>query len=216
MKIHKFNQITGNSITTILGQRKYGYAQSDFEDFYEMPDFMKGNGYQGLVLYIYDYETGKVYIPFEKERNVIYGNPIFNEGYLYFLRGDFNQNIIELYKYLPPSGPEKIWESSVENLKLYNLMLMGGGVNVISQDGAVFCYYPEPYVCKEEPNESLIWIEGDKLYFSAWVEEGVEGELITEQYKYYEKLIIKNRQGEVLSEELGVLAQTEDGEFWLS
>ena len=47
-------------------------------------------GYQGAVLYFYDLETGDVYQPFEKKRNVVYSRPEFADGYYYFLQGDYD------------------------------------------------------------------------------------------------------------------------------
>jgi hypothetical protein len=47
-------------------------------------------GYQGAVLYFYDFETGDVYQPFEKKRNVVYSRPEFADGYYYFLQGDYD------------------------------------------------------------------------------------------------------------------------------
>ena len=39
---------------------------------------------------------------------------------------------------------------------------------------------------------------------------------ITEDYKYYEKLIVRNRFGDVMSEEPGALTRLPNGQWWLS
>lgn len=47
-------------------------------------------------------------------------------------------------------------------------------------------------------------------------EEGVAECEITEDYKYYEKLIVRNRFGDVVSEEPGALTRLPNGQWWLS
>ena len=63
---------------------------SDTTDFYDMTELMENDGYKGSTIAFYDYETSKVYEPFAKERNVIYGDPVFLHERFWFLRGDYN------------------------------------------------------------------------------------------------------------------------------
>lgn len=50
-------------------------------------------------------------------------------------------------------------------------------------------------------------VAGGKVYLSAWVEEGWDNEnnLATEEYKYYEKVVVRDFNGAVLCKTLGCL-----------
>lgn len=63
-----------------------------------------------------------------------------------------------------------------------------------------------------------VMIVDGKVYLSAWVEEGWDDDnnCATEEYKYYEKMIIKDFKGNVLSETIGSLQQHPDGTWWIS
>ena len=74
MKLNRFEVVTGRYIEEIPGQSRIGYAMSDTTDFYDMIEWSKKGGYQGSTISFYDYNNGKVYEPFQKQRNVLYGN----------------------------------------------------------------------------------------------------------------------------------------------
>lgn len=216
MKIKKCSHIDGFYFTLIQGQSRYYYGHSDTEEFYEIPDWLKNGGYQGSVIQFFDLETGQKFIPFTKERNVLYGNPIFCDGYIYFLRGDFQQQTLTLFQYLPDKVQNEIYKQDLDKFDLYNLQLIGIPVHIVSQDNRnICCYYPEPFECTKELNESLMCMENDRLYFNAWIEEGVENDRITDRYQYYDKLIVKDFQGNILSQEVGCLSQFPDGSWWI-
>ena len=46
---------------------------TDFEDFYDIAEYVNEKAYLGNQIVFGDYETGAVYTPFEKERNIAYG-----------------------------------------------------------------------------------------------------------------------------------------------
>ncbi len=216
MEIKKCAQTDGIYLDLIPGQSRYYFGQSDTEDFYDIPGWLENGGYQGSVIHFFDLETGTKYFPFSKERNVLYGHPIFCDEFIYFLRGDFHKNLLTLYQYLPGKAPNPVFMQSLDQFDLYNLMVMGTPVHIISQSSKKLrCYYPKPFECPQAPNESLIHIEDDRLYFSAWIEEGVENDVITDHYKYYDKLIIKDYAGNILSEETGCLTHFPDGSWRL-
>ena len=50
---------------------------SDTTDFYDMIEWSKKGGYQGSIISFYDYNNGKIYEPFQKQRNVLYGPPVY-------------------------------------------------------------------------------------------------------------------------------------------
>ena len=216
--IRKFKRITGNAIEKIYGQDRLGYAVSDFEDFYDLIAWSKRGGYQGEVLYFYDFETGEVYQPFEKKRNVVYGQPRFADGFYYFLRGDYDENRLILYRFSPGETVESVVELKLNEVELYNLQIIGNPVHIISQDGEFRCYYPEKFSFALQPNESVCLIENDRVYIEAWVEEGWDDQkdCATEEYRYYHRVLVRDFRGELISEELGALHQAGDGSWWVS
>lgn len=63
---------------------------------------------------------------------------------------------------------------------------------MISRSEEMRCYYPEQFSIKLSARESVIEIVDNHIYCSCWEEEGVAECEITEDYKYYEKLIVRN------------------------
>ncbi len=208
--------VQGLNIEPVPGQSRYGCGMTDFEDFYEIAEYADKKGYQGNQIVFGDYETGELYIPFEKERNIAYGGVEWIEDCFYFLRGDFNKKRISIIQYWPDWGCREYFDIGMIEVQLYNLRIVGTPAHLISQDEEMRCYYPEQFSIKLSDRESVIQIEDNLIYCSCWEEKGVvEGE-ITEDYKYYEKLIVRNRFGDVVSEEPGALTRMPNGQWWLS
>lgn len=219
MQFNHFENITGACIEEIYGQSRFGYSMSDTADFYDMIELSKKGDYRGSVISFYDYSSGKVYEPFPKQRNVLYGNPVYLKNYLWFLQGDYNSGKITLFKYLPDKSPEAITQLDIADVDPYNLHIIGEDVHIISEDDEVICYYPESFrFSTKDSNESAMIIADKKVYLSAWVEEGWDDEnnCATDEYKYYEKIIVRDFNGTVLSETTGCLDQHPDGTWWIS
>ena len=124
------------------------------------------------IILFFDFESGKVFKPFAKKRNVIYSNPVYAEGFYYFLQGDYDEKKISLYRYIPGKLLEKETELSTEEVSLYNLCIIGNPVHIISQEDTFVCYYPEKISFPITGHESALFIEDEKIYFESWVEEG--------------------------------------------
>lgn len=219
MKINHFEVVSGRGIEEISGQSRIGYSMSDTTDFYDMVEWLKEGGYQGSTISFYDYDNGKVYEPFEKKRNVLYGMPVYLKNSFWFLQGDFNSGKITLFKYFPDKVPERIVQLNIEDVDLYNLRIMGeDDVYITSEDDEFVSYYPESFRFSKGPNESVCMIADEKVYLSAWVEEGWddENDCATEEYKYYEKMIVRDFEGNVLSETIGFLQQHTNGTWWIA
>lgn len=218
--IKRFNKVEGRYIEKIYGQNRFGYSQSDFEDLYDMIEWAKRGGYQGSELLIYDFTTGKVYKPFNKKRNVVYGAPVYVDEFLYFLQGDYYNKKITLYRYIPEKVLENITELNIEEVNLYNLSIIGSPLYIISQKAeyGFKCYYPEKISFPIKENESVILIENGKVYLDAWIEEGWddENDCATDEYKYYNRIIIKDFAGNIISEEIGCLNKSADGDWWIA
>ena len=191
---------------------------SDTTDFYDMIEWSKKGGYQGSTISFYDYDTGKIYEPFQKQRNVLYGKPVYLKNSFWLLQGDYNSGKIALFQYLPDNPPKLITQLNIGDVDPYNLRIIGEDVHITSEDDAFTSYYPESFRFPKNPNESVMMIADGKVYLSAWVEEGWDDEkdCATEEYKYYEKVIVRDFKGKVLSEALGSLQQHQDGTWWIS
>ena len=208
--------INGITPTLLKGTDRYAYGLSDFENAWDLEDWQENGGYQGSVLYLYDLYENKIYIPFEKRKNVLYQEPLLYNDMIYFLQIDYDNQKINLY-HLSSSKPlEKVIDFSISEVNLYNLGLTGEKVHITSQDDSFISYYPERFEIKLEPNESVICIADGKIYINAWIEEGVENDEITNNYSYYEKILIKDKEGKLLSEEVGSLTQFPDGKWRIS
>ena len=219
MKLNRFEVVSGRCIEEISGQSRIGYSMSDTTDFYDMIEWSKKGGYQGSTLSFYDYNNGKVYELFEKQRNVLYGTPVYLKNSFWFLQGDFNSGKITLFKYLPDKVPEQIVQLNIEDVDLYNLRITGeDDIYITSEDDEFVSYYPKSFRFSKSPNESVCMIADGKVYLSAWVEEGWddENDCETEEYKYYEKVIVRDFEGNMLSETLGSLQQHADGTWWIA
>ena len=219
MKLNRFEVVSGRYIEVISGQSRIGYSMSDTTDFYDMVEWLEKGGYQGSTISFYDYDNGKVYEPFPKQRNVLYGKPVYLKKSFWFLQGDFNSGKVTLYKYLPDRNPELIVQFDITDVNLYNLRITGEDeIYITSEDDEFVSYYPESFRFSKSPNESVCMIADEKVYFSAWVEEGWddENDCETEEYKCYEKVIVRDFEGNMLSETLGSLQQHADGTWWIA
>ena len=190
----------------------------DTNDFYDLIEWSKSGGYQGSVILFFDFESGKVFKPFAKKRNVLYSNPVYAEGFYYFLQGDYDEKKISLYHYIPGKLLEKETELSTEEVSLYKLCIIGNPVHIISQEDTFVCYYPEKISFPITGHESALFIEDEKIYFESWVEEGWndKNDCATDNYDLYYKVIVKDFSGNTLSEEVGDLYQAADGTWWIA
>ena len=216
--IKRLQEVSGKYIEKIIGQNRFAYAHSDTNDFYDLIEWSKSGGYQGSVILFFDFESGKVFKPFAKKRNVIYSNPVYAEGFYYFLQGDYDEKKISLYHYIPGKLLEKETELSTEEVSLYNLCIIGNPVHIISQEDTFVCYYPEKISFPITGHESALFIEDEKIYFESWVEEGWndKNDCATDNYDLYYKVIVKDFSGKTLSEEIGDLYQAADGTWWIA
>ena len=216
--IRKFKSVNGKYIEKIYGQDRLAFAMSDNEDLYDLIAWSERGGYQGAVLYFYDFETGDVYQPFEKKRNVVYSRPEFADGYYYFLQGDYDAKTVVLYRYFPDDLLAPVVTLPLDDVDLYNLRIVGNPVHIISQNEELRCYYPEAFSFPLEPNETVCFIEDGRVYIEAWIEEGWddENDRATDEYNYYHKVVVKDFHGNLISEEIGALGQAADGTWWMS
>lgn len=84
MKINRMAVVQGLNLETVPGQLRYGCSMTDFEDFYDIAECVNEKAYLGNQIVFGDYETGAVYTPFEKERNIAYGGVEDRRLFLFF------------------------------------------------------------------------------------------------------------------------------------
>ena len=217
--IKRFDRIEGRYIEKIYGQDRLAYAHTDTSDLYDLVEWAERGGYSGSVILFYDLTNGTVYQPFRKRKNVAYTNPVYADGKYWFLQGDYGKGKVTLYRYLPGEKPEVVTAFGTDEVKLYNLRIVGSEVHVLSQNGEMAeCYYPERFTMALTPHQTVVLIEDGKVYLEEWVEEGwdAEQDRATDHYKYYHKVIVKDTDGNTISEEVGALYQSPDGNYWIS
>ena len=218
MEIERFDEVNGEYLESILGQSRFYNSISDYESLYEIPDWIKAYGYyQGAVIKFYDFYNNKVYKPFDKEKNITYTYAKFKNDFFYFLKVDFNKNIVELIKYYPEKCLESIIQLSLKNIDLYNLTLEDGyEFHICSSNDKFISYYPRKFDLKLRVDQSVIYVDEDKIYINQWVEEGIVEDSMTNDYKYYDKLIVVDIKGKLLYEEKGNLSQYPNGKWYLT
>ena len=215
--IRRFERVEGRYIEKIPGQERLAFAMTDSNDLYDLVGWAERGGYPGSVILFYDLATGQVHQPFPKERDVLYGDPAYAGGRYWMLRADYTEKRVTLYRWVPGEEPEEAAAFSTEETDLYNLRLVGEPVHVISQNGERFsCYYPEKMSFPLEKNETVTLISDGKVYLEAWIEEGwdEEQDRASEDYRFYYRTVVKDREGNTLSSGTGSLFQAPDGTWW--
>ena len=242
--IKRFERIEGRYIELIYGQERLAYSRSDNADFYDLVEWAERGGYPGSEITFYDFSNGKVYTPFPTRQDTVYSNPVYSEEWYYFLQGDYGVKKIALYRFRPADAVEGVAKNAVateettkeaghsaeydietvacfdiEDVSLYNLRITGSPVYVFNQDGAVFnCIYPDRFSITLMPHQSVTFVEKDRVYIEEWIEEGWDDEnnCATEDYRFYNKVIVKDFEGNTLSEEVGYLMPAPDGNYWMA
>ncbi|WP_311376266.1 hypothetical protein [Anaerococcus lactolyticus] len=216
----EFSEVKGEYVEEIAGQARFAYSISNSDDLFEIEETVKIVGfYKGNEICFYDYKTSEIYRPFDLKKNIAYGRVIYIDNSFYILQVDFNEGLVNIYKYYPGEILEKITDYKVKDLSTYNLELVGIDLHLISQDSETLeIYYPYRKTVKLEVSESALFIDDGKVYINRWIEEGWDDEKdeAGEDYKYYDKLIIKDFDSNIIEERLGSLHQSPDGTWWLA
>lgn len=216
----EFSEVKGEYVEEIAGQARFAYSISNSDDLFEIEETVKIVGfYKENEICFYDYKTSEIYRTFDLKKNIAYGRVIFIDNSFYILQVDFNEGLVNIYKYYPGEILEKITDYKVKDLSTYNLELVGIDLHLISQDSETLeIYYPYRKTVKLEVSESALFIDDGKVYINRWIEEGWDDEKdeAGEDYKYYDKLIIKDFDSNIIEERLGSLHQSPDGTWWLA
>lgn len=218
MEIKKINGLYGFALEKFSTNPTWYFQNTEISDFYDL-NMMKITGdLKGSEIVFISYPEEKVIKPFEKEMGVYYNKPLYLEGKIYFIRVDFNDDKVEVLGLDPKSEKvEEIFSSSLKDVDLYNLGLSKYPLMLLSQDDSELkVYYPESIIIKKDPTESFLYKLYDKYYFSSWGESGVlQNGILGSDYEYFEDLVIKDKDGNILSKERGSIEEVEDGIFWI-
>ena len=63
MKINRMAVVQGLNLEPVPGQLRYGCGMTDFEDFYDIAEFVNEKAYLGNQIVFGDYETGELMRP---------------------------------------------------------------------------------------------------------------------------------------------------------
>ena len=175
-------------------------------------------GYKGMTISFYDLETGDIYTPYALKRNTVYTNPLYINGKYWFIRADYDDKTVTLISYTPKKGPEEVTVLDLEKVNLYNLQVMGIEPHIVSQSERFVSYYPEKFSFPLQGNETVNFVAGGMVYIEAWVEEGwdEEHQCAGENYRFYNKLLIKDFHGNTVSEDVGSIFFAPDGNYYIS
>lgn len=187
------------------------YSVSENIDYFEVESMFKsGIKILGNELSFLFYPNCMIYKPFILEYGVYFDN--FSIKYLnkkiYFTKVDFNKSNVFVYEYDVKNNILSIIKIfDLNDISLYNLRFSDNEVMLFSENvdkNIVEIYYPEKFNLKLEERESFLFRLDDKFYFSKWVEEN---------YKYYEKYVIKDSNSNILDEQIGYIQIMPDGKY---
>ena len=213
MNVIKIKGISDSYPEPIEGTFEWFYCKESNNsscDLYEAEEIVKsGERYSGTVCHLIHYPEGRVYSPFKQKENVYIERPVWDKGAFYFLEVDFSKQKIQIYSYFPHSQRlEIIKELPLEIVEdCYNLMLTVSPLMLTraGNDGVYEIIWPENKKIEIGDTESLLFREGNDLYFSEWWEDP----------EYHENIIIRDIDtGEVKERNPGYLCKMPNGVYW--
>jgi hypothetical protein len=224
MTVRRFSEVNGTDIDMIEGQDRFGACVDDMTDFDEAAEMAGEGGYRGNILLFYDYETGDIICPIGRHRNVMYSDPVFCDGWYYFLQGDFNRFVVTLFKCIPGEVPERVHEFDAHKMDLGSLWICGNGVNVISDSETCRCYYPQEFEFTIGDEDQVVMIDEGRVYLERWIESedvdleeiDVRGATVSIDIPEHNELIVKDFSGKTVSHEMASLSKGPDGTWWIS
>lgn len=189
------------------------YWGSDYThgDLYEAEELFKTHhpiNCNRLVLI--HYPDGRVVEPIEGKEGQYFGRPVLFDGKLQILLVDFPNSLIQIFQYDDTASRVILLDSlSLAEVKdCYNLILFQSPLMLTRQgnDGTFQIVWPEKFEFDIGETESLFYRDGDKLYFSRWVEDP----------DYREEVVVRSYPaGEVLECIPGALVEMPGGQKWI-
>ena len=184
-------------------------------DLYEAEEIFKnGHPVKGRKLCLVHYPDGAVYVPAPKQEGHYCERPVCYEGSIYVLNADFPRGIIQIVRFGCEDHEVEIHtELPLSSVKdCYNLSLQISPLTLSRQrvgENEFEIVWPERTSFRMDDHDAFFLRDGDRLFFSRWHEDG-EGE----DYRYWEEVVVKDLEGEVLETLPGDVMLMPDGELW--
>ncbi len=175
------------------------------EDLFKMGHEIKRN----RVIYV-KYPEGIVYEPIKAMEGQYFGNPIYDNGYIYSLMVDFRQKKIFIHRMttdLKGIGLEAEFDLS-EVKDCYNLMLEKSPVCLCrrGEDQVFQIVWPDKGEFTVDDTEYLNFRDGDRFNFTKWFEDPL----------YREETVVRSYpDGKVLDQFRGDICEMPDGQKWI-
>lgn len=217
MKFDKFSPVTGNDLTIVQGQSRYGVdCQDSAIDIYDLTTekYWQKNPFPGNQLVFFDFQTKQKFEPIPRKENQFFFSIIYQNGYFYFLHAQLDQSQLTLFKYLPSQKPEIIHQISLTDLHTSNLTLVHGKSHawIASFDENIDFYYPQKFSVVDEPDQCLQFIDDNKLYFEQDSDfySNNEYEHIPDRIiiKDFDDNVLNNMQGNIILLSNGKMAKS--------
>lgn len=214
MKFDKFSPVTGNDLAIVQGQSRYGVdCQDSAIDIYDLTtdEYWQDNSFPGNQLVFFDFQTGQKFEPMSRKENQFFFSVIYQSGYFYFLHAQLDQDQLTLFKYLPGQESEIIHQMSLTGLHTLNLSLVNDQAHVwiASFNDDIDFYHPQKFSVVNEPDQSLLFIDDNKLYF----EQDSDFYSDNEYEHIPDRIIIKDFDDHVLSNIQGNIILLSNGKW---
>ena len=189
-------------------------AANCFCDLYEAEEIVKmGQVYEGMTCVLIHYPDGQVYYPFVAKGNVYVEAPVYCDGELYFLVVDFTEKTIQIVAFNTEDFEQKVvLELPLETVpSCYNLRVEVAPVILIREreDNVLEVIWPEKKTFKTNNHETIMFRDGDKVYFSEWFEEEEP------DYNYHEQVVVRDWEtGEEIERFDGQMCRMPNGDVW--
>lgn len=217
MKIKKIKGLYNQGVDPIEGTPNLYYRISTSEELYDVKSELipYNEVLHGNEISFFVYPECRIYTPFSKRKGVYYQHMSvkYYKGEVYFLQGDFNTNLINLFKWkIEDDSVELVTSLDINEVSLYNLSIYTKPIMISAEDiekNTEEIYYPERLSLKLNELESFYYRDGENFYFSRWHEEGNK----VGEYKYWEEYVIRDREGNLIEEGKGDITLMPDGTF---
>ncbi len=206
-----------SNIAPVPGATSEWYYGIDYEhgDLYEAEElFRRGNTIKGRKLCLVHYPDGAVYEPVPKTEGHYCEEPVCYEESIYILNVDFPHGLIQIIRFgcrdHKTAVHAEIPLSSVKDC--YNLSLQIAPLTLSRQcvgDNEFEIIWPERTGFGMDDHDSFYLRDGNRLLFSRWHEEG-EGE----DYRYWEEIVVRDLEGNVVETLPGDVKLMPNGELW--
>ena len=195
-------------------------ATNCFCDLYEAEEIVKaGNVYEGMTCVLIHYPDGQVYYPFVAKENVYVDSPVYCDNVLYFVVADFTEKILQVVAFSTEDFEQKtVFEISLDEIpNCYNLLL---GVEPVmlyrlencpeNQKTDLEILWPEKKNFKLNKQQTFLFRDGNRVYFSEWFEEEEP------YYNYHEQIVVRDWEtGEEIERFDGQMKRMPNGDIWI-